>query len=70
MKLSVDHNIFVSKKPFSLIGTKIINEKIYFNDLTADLRYFNDPLRTLRSIFNDQFNEINSSSFNFFRKLS
>ena len=62
-------NIFVSKTPFSLIQEKIKKEKIYFDSLTADLRYFNNPVNTLELIFKNDFNADNSSMFNFYRKL-
>ncbi len=62
-------NIFVSKTPFSLIGEKIKKEKIYFDSLTADLRYFDDPINTLESIFKNKFSKNDINTFNFYRKL-
>lgn len=62
-------NLFVAKFPFSLIGEKIKKEKIYFDSLTADLRYFNDPINTLESIFNNKTKDNAFNSFNFYRKL-
>ena len=62
-------NIFVSKTYFYLIGKIIKQENIFFDSLTADLRYFNNPLKTLQMIFDDKFDNKNLSTFNFFRKL-
>jgi|GEM_PF-869659 len=62
-------NIFLSKTPFSLIGNKIKDENIFFDNLTCDLRFFNDPFAVLRDVFNGRFNEKNTSSFNYYRKL-
>ena len=62
-------NIFVSKKSFSLVQERIKKEKIYFDSLTADLRYYQNPVKTLDLIFKNKLNENNFSTFNFYRKL-
>ena len=62
-------NIFLTKTPFSLVGEKIKSLQITFDGLSADLRYFDNPVKILDAIFKNEFNEKNSSSFNFFKKL-
>ena len=62
-------NVFVRKTPFSLIDGIIKKEKIYFDSLTADLRYFNNPINILESIFNNKFTKNDFNTFNFYRKL-
>ncbi len=60
-------NIFVSTKCFSLVGEKIKNENIYFNNLTADLRYFKEPIKILKKLNNNSFKDI--TTFNFYERL-
>lgn len=64
-----DLNYFVSTKPFSFISNNIKEENIYFDSTTADLRFFNDPIKTYSEILNNKFNKDTTSSFNFYRKL-
>ena len=68
-KIIEDLNVFVSEIPFSLINEKIKKERIYYNSLTADLRYFKNPKNVLASIFNNKFKDKNTSTFNFYKKL-
>jgi U32 family peptidase len=60
--------IFASVTPLSFIGKKFREQKIHFDSLTADLRYFDDPVTTITDIFDDKLDK-NLPSFNFFRKL-
>ncbi len=64
-----DLNVFVSEIPFSLINEKIKKERISFNSLTADLRYFNNIKSILTSIFKKKIKDYNTSTFNFYKKL-
>lgn len=63
-------NIFVSAVPLGFFGNKIKNEKVYFDSLCADLRFFPNPQKTLEMIFKNNFNEKNCTAFNLFRKLA
>ena len=45
------------------------DNNVTFDSLSADLRYFKNPEVVLNSIYKNEFNESNTSSFNFFKKL-
>jgi U32 family peptidase len=60
-------NYFVEKTPFCLVGNKFKNEKISFDSLTCDLRFFDNPASVLKSVFDNRIQD--SSDFNFFRRL-
>jgi collagenase-like PrtC family protease len=59
---------FVSIKPLSFIGMDYKKENILFDHLTADLRYYTNPLKTLNDIYKIIKSD-KSESFNFYRKL-
>lgn len=61
---------FVSFEPLSLIGEVFKKDQIMVNNLTADLRFFKNPEKTLNAIFNNEFLNTKKNSFNYFRKLS
>jgi len=63
-------NRFVSLEPLSFIGDIFKKENIYFDNLIADLRFFDEPALILKEIFNNKFSNIKENSFNYFRKLS
>lgn len=62
-------NLFINEVPFSLIGDKFKKENIYFDALSADLRYFKNPEKVIKDVFENKFNLANCNSFNFFRKM-
>ncbi|HPO50038.1 MAG TPA: hypothetical protein PLO89_06895, partial [Spirochaetota bacterium] len=62
-------NLFVSGKIFSLIGEKYKKEKIKFDNLTADLRYFENSKKILKDIFDDKVDLSKTTDFNISRKL-
>ena len=62
-------NYFISNKIFSLVGDEFKKEQIYFDNLTADLRFFAKPTEILSKIAKKEFNKTNTESFNFYRKL-
>ncbi len=63
-----ENSVFVSKMPFSLMGDKIKLEKIYFDSLIADLRYFDSPYDIITKILSDNYRG-ETTTFNFYRKL-
>ena len=63
-------NTFIATTPFSLLGKSIEKEAIYFDSLTADLRYFKNAGKVLNSLHNNhKFNTSNTSTFNFYKRL-
>ncbi len=63
-------NLFVDERPFSLIGKEFTHSNITFDNLTADLRYFSDPITILKKIYSNQGFHGETTTFNWARKLS
>lgn len=66
-----DNNVkrFVPEIPLSFIGENFKKDNIKFDNLTADLRFFDNPDSILNDIFNNRFSNEKESFFNYFRKL-
>lgn len=62
-------NVFVTNDDFCLIGENIIRERIFFDSLTADLRYYQNPVNVLKDIFSFNLNSYKIKDFNFSRRL-
>ncbi len=60
---------FISKKQFSLIDDKVKKLNICADSLTADIRHTKNTNEIMKKLFTGNFDENDSSSFNFFGKL-
>lgn len=62
-------NLFVSTKTMALTGKTFLDQNIFFDSLTADLRFLKSPVTMYQDFINNASSMTMTSDFNFNRKL-